>query len=54
MILFGIRTNLEDKTTAEPKEALKMLTMVPRHTPIGLAFLIQVAALKLPYSITNF
>lgn len=47
MILLGIRTTLEDKRTVEPKEALKMLMMVPRHTPIGLAFLSQVVALKL-------
>jgi hypothetical protein len=47
MILFGIRTTLEDERTVEPKETLKMLMMVPRHTPIELAFLSHVAALEL-------
>ena len=54
MILFGIRTTLEDKRTVEPKQPLKMLKMVPRHTPIGLVFLSQVAALKLALHYRQF
>jgi len=38
MISFRIRTTLENKKTVEPKETLKMLMMVPRQKPIGLAF----------------
>lgn len=54
MIFFGIRATLEDKRTVEPKEALKMIMMVPRHKPIGLAFLSQVAAFKLALNYRQF
>ena len=54
MILFGIGTTLEDKRTVEPQEALKMLMMVPRHTPIVQTFLSQVAAVKLALHCRQF